>query len=208
MLHHHYYHHGTYSTHANGAASRAFSTKSTTTTTATTETTATTATPSTESASTSTPTVLDDATTSSGTTSGTSLLDAFRDPLTREERIQNPVGRSWHARELRRKSFDDLHKLWFVLYKERNMLLTEGHLARRHQTLMIQPERLRKVRKSMGAIKQVLGERKREKLASFALRQMALAEQNHQAAMAMEDNDEEDDLEWEEVQDEQKEDKK
>ena len=44
------------------------------------------------------------------------------------------------------------------------MLLTEQNLARRHGYEMIQPERRRKVRKSMGAIKHVLGERKRKKI--------------------------------------------
>ena len=45
------------------------------------------------------------------------------------------------------------------------MLLTESNLARRHAYEMVQPERRRKVVKSMGAIKQVLGERKRVKIA-------------------------------------------
>jgi hypothetical protein len=45
------------------------------------------------------------------------------------------------------------------------MLLTESNLARRHAYELVQPDRRRKVRKSMGAIKQVLGERKRKKIA-------------------------------------------
>ena len=45
------------------------------------------------------------------------------------------------------------------------MLMTEANLARRHGYEMVQPERRRKVRKSMGAIKHVLGERKRKKIA-------------------------------------------
>lgn len=94
-----------------------------------------------------------------------SPLDAFRDPVDRQTRAAEPVGRSWTAKELRRKSYEDLHKLWYVLYMERNMLLTEQQLSRRRQLIFPQPERLAKVRKSMGAIKQVLGERKRRKIA-------------------------------------------
>lgn len=45
------------------------------------------------------------------------------------------------------------------------MLLTESNLSRRHGYMMTQPERRKKVRKSMGAIKHVLGERKRVKIA-------------------------------------------
>lgn len=90
-----------------------------------------------------------------------SKLDQFRDPVSREKRFAEPVGRSWTAKELRRKSFDDLQKLWIVLYKEKNMLTTEAELSRRSSEYFPQPDRRQKVKKSMGAIKQVLGERKR-----------------------------------------------
>ena len=45
------------------------------------------------------------------------------------------------------------------------MLLTESNLSRRHGYNMVQPDRRKKVKKSMGAIKHVLGERKRKKIA-------------------------------------------
>ena len=51
-----------------------------------------------------------------------------------------------------------------MLYKEKNMLSTEAHFARRNQAYMVQPERKKKVQKSMAAIKAVLGERKTEKI--------------------------------------------
>lgn len=101
-----------------------------------------------------------------GSTSS-SPLNAFRDLVPKVKREVEPVGRSWSVKELRRKSYDDLHKLWYVLYKERNMLLTETNLARRHGYEMVQPERKRKVQKSMGAIKHVLGERKRKKIGEY-----------------------------------------
>ncbi|KAF4521909.1 hypothetical protein B566_EDAN007464 [Ephemera danica] len=56
------------------------------------------------------------------------------------------VGRSWTTDDLRIKSNEDLHKLWFVLLKERNMLLTMEHACKQEVELFPNPERLDKVR--------------------------------------------------------------
>ncbi len=72
------------------------------------------------------------------------------------------TGRAWRAQELRLKSFDDLHKLWYVLLKESNKLTTERRLAKRLGSSMANPERVKKVRQSMARLKTVVGERSRE----------------------------------------------
>ncbi|KAG2678995.1 hypothetical protein I3843_11G029800 [Carya illinoinensis] len=68
-------------------------------------------------------------------------------------------GRSWKASELRLKSWDDLHKLWYVLLKEKNMLMTQRQMLHAQNLRFPNPERIPKVRKSMCRIKQVLTER-------------------------------------------------
>jgi large subunit ribosomal protein L47 len=73
------------------------------------------------------------------------------------------TGRAWTACDLRKKSFEDLHKLWYVLYKERNLLLSEKQKTRRAQRPYTQLEenRYNNVKRSMAAIKFVIDERKK-----------------------------------------------
>ncbi|XP_039016740.1 39S ribosomal protein L47, mitochondrial-like isoform X2 [Hibiscus syriacus] len=63
------------------------------------------------------------------------------------------------ASELRLKSWDDLHKLWYVLLKEKNMLMTQRQMLQAQNLRFPNPERIPKARKSMCRIKQVLTER-------------------------------------------------
>ncbi|KAG8638032.1 hypothetical protein MANES_15G185900v8 [Manihot esculenta] len=53
-------------------------------------------------------------------------------------------GRSWKASELRLKSWDDLHKLWYVLLKEKNMLMTQRQMLHSQNLKFSNPERLPK----------------------------------------------------------------
>ncbi|KAL1551262.1 39S ribosomal protein L47, mitochondrial-like [Salvia divinorum] len=68
-------------------------------------------------------------------------------------------GRSWKASELRLKSWDDLNKLWYVLLKEKNMLMTQRQMLNAQNLNFPSPERISKVRKSLCRIKHVLTER-------------------------------------------------
>ncbi|KAF8933243.1 mitochondrial 39-S ribosomal protein L47 (MRP-L47)-domain-containing protein [Dissophora ornata] len=73
------------------------------------------------------------------------------------------TGRAWRASELRVKSFDDLHKLWFVLLKERNLLAAQKEEARRFhisKQYFSNKGRQIKCQKSMARIKFVLNERR------------------------------------------------
>ncbi|CAJ2513804.1 Uu.00g019230.m01.CDS01 [Anthostomella pinea] len=71
-------------------------------------------------------------------------------------------GRGWSVEELRHKSWDDLHRLWWVCVKEQNRIAT----ARKERSRMQlktgteeTAERLAEVRKTMKAIKHTLTER-------------------------------------------------
>lgn len=70
-------------------------------------------------------------------------------------------GRSWRLDELRIKSNSDLHKLWYVLLKEKNMLLTMEHECDEKYELFPNPERIDKVHESMENLETVVRERNR-----------------------------------------------
>ncbi|XP_030897800.1 39S ribosomal protein L47, mitochondrial isoform X2 [Leptonychotes weddellii] len=86
------------------------------------------------------------------------LEEFFDDPKNwGEEKVKS--GASWTCQQLRNKSNEDLHKLWYVLLKERNMLLTLEQEAKRQSLPMPSPERLEKVIDSMDALDKVVQER-------------------------------------------------
>ncbi|XP_072245568.1 large ribosomal subunit protein uL29m [Leuresthes tenuis] len=68
-------------------------------------------------------------------------------------------GAPWTAKQLRAKSNEDLHKLWYVLLKEKNMVLTLEQEAKRQRVQMPSPERIRKVERSMIRLETVVQER-------------------------------------------------
>lgn len=83
-------------------------------------------------------------------------------PRRRPTRPPPPIpGRAWTAADLRAKSWDDLHALWVVLLKERNLLLSARDAARANREKLANPFRATKVRKSMARIKAVMWERAR-----------------------------------------------
>jgi hypothetical protein len=55
------------------------------------------------------------------------------------------AGRSWKAEELRQKSWEDLHQLWYVCLKEKNMLLSQKQILTSQNMRMPNPERFPKV---------------------------------------------------------------
>jgi len=88
------------------------------------------------------------------------LMEFFDDKKNWGEQ-QIRVGRSWKVDELRLKSNTDLHKLWYILLKERNMLFTMEHEAKAEFQLFPNPERIDKVQDSMANIETVVRERNR-----------------------------------------------
>lgn len=85
------------------------------------------------------------------------LEDFFEQPL--KEGQTRAVGRAWKAADLRLKSWDDLHKLWYVLLKERTMLKAEQERCKVRGERLENPSRIPKVRKAMSRLKLVLSER-------------------------------------------------
>ncbi|XP_054165086.1 39S ribosomal protein L47, mitochondrial-like [Oppia nitens] len=93
------------------------------------------------------------------TTSITCHLMEFFDDSKNFGETEVKSGREWRKDELRIKSNTDLHKLWFVLYKERNMLKTMEEAAIDEYEPMPSPERIDKVEQSMKNLEEVVRER-------------------------------------------------
>jgi len=93
------------------------------------------------------------------TTSARNDLMEFFDDSKNWDANEVKSGRSWKKEELRLKSNTDLHKLWYVLLKEKNMLLTMEHQAKEDTRLFPSPERLDKVEDSMENLEAVVRER-------------------------------------------------
>ena len=88
------------------------------------------------------------------------MMDFFDDPKNWGE-VEVKTGRPWRQDELRLKSNSDIHKLWYVLLKERNMLMTMEHEYKRAMELFPNPERIWKVEESMRNILEIVSERDR-----------------------------------------------
>lgn len=83
-------------------------------------------------------------------------------------------GRAWNAFELRRKSFKDLHTLWYIVLRERNLLASQRAEAKRLEIMASLISAAKKdymCRKTMARIKQVLNERRIAFERAVALRQ-------------------------------------
>lgn len=71
------------------------------------------------------------------------------------------TGRAWKAIELRLKSNDDLHKLWYVCLKEKNLLLADKVLHDRYNRMFHNKHRMYKVALTMRRILVVMKERQK-----------------------------------------------
>lgn len=69
------------------------------------------------------------------------------------------TGRPWSMDDLRFKSNTDLHKLWYILFKERNMLYTMQEACVSAAEAFPSPERIDKVEESMANLENVVRER-------------------------------------------------
>eukprot|EP00922_Rhytidocystis_sp_ex-Travisia-forbesii_P028474 GHVS01041771.1.p1 GENE.GHVS01041771.1~~GHVS01041771.1.p1 ORF type:complete len:376 (+),score=74.29 GHVS01041771.1:131-1258(+) len=93
------------------------------------------------------------------------------------KRAQALSGDAWPACLLRMKSFEDLHKLWFVCLKEKNLLQGEQWAAWQQAVRMESAGRLKKVKMTMKRILTVLSRREIHQQAIRA--QEILTKQKH-----------------------------
>lgn len=90
-------------------------------------------------------------------------MEEFFDSSERIGKRDIRSGCSWSKSLLRKKSIEDLHKLWYVLLKERNMLNTLEHYCIDEDEPIPGPDRLEKVAESMSNLRDVIEEREHAK---------------------------------------------
>ena len=78
-----------------------------------------------------------------------------------DTRQYGQTGRAWRAEELRLKHHEDLHKLWYVLLKEKNKLKSDMLVSQQLQQMFYGYSELLKVRLSMSRLLTVVNERKK-----------------------------------------------
>lgn len=87
-------------------------------------------------------------------------LEAFTNWMV-DQRKQTKTGRAWRPEELRLKCHSDLHKLWYVLLKEKNKLNSDFLMSKQLGQYFYGHQDLGKVRLSMARLLTVVNERKR-----------------------------------------------
>ena len=87
-------------------------------------------------------------------------LNSFTDFMA-DERKRGKIGRSWRPEELRLKSDEDLHKLWYVLLIEKNKLKSDSLMCIQLGQFFYGNSNLIKVRLSMARLLTVVNERKK-----------------------------------------------
>jgi len=90
-------------------------------------------------------------------------MEEFFDTPERINDRQVKSGASWSKSLLRKKSIEDLHKLWFILLKERNMLNTLEHYCIEEDEPIPGEDRIEKVAESMSNLRDVIEERENAK---------------------------------------------
>ncbi|VWU49634.1 mitochondrial ribosomal protein L29/L47 precursor, putative [Hepatocystis sp. ex Piliocolobus tephrosceles] len=86
--------------------------------------------------------------------------NSFLDSVNMKTKIEySKTGDAWPCVLLRKKSFTDLHKLYYICLKEKNKLLGEQYFHFQNSTKMVQHGRLKKVKLTMKRILTVLSRR-------------------------------------------------
>ena len=83
----------------------------------------------------------------------------FTEFLEENKEKKMTTGRAWRADELRLKSDDDLHKLWYILLQEKNLLMADTQYRVQHRGGRGHQDRILKVKISQARLLTVVHER-------------------------------------------------